>query len=106
MDVEAAKGGGMILSSTPQCKMCKYWVKDNALQCEKYTERKPKETLRCKKECPEFEHIDKITIKSHTKESDQLLGGILGFAVADALGVLVEFCPYPFIYKASIQMKR
>ena len=91
MDVEAAKDGGTMISSTPQCKMCKYWIKGNALQCEKYAERKPKETLRCKKECPEFEHIDKINIKLQTKELYQILGGIFGFVVADALGVPVEF---------------
>ncbi len=27
MDVEAAKDDGTMISSTPQCKMCKYWIK-------------------------------------------------------------------------------
>ena len=91
MDVEIAKAGGTLITSIPQCEICKYRIKENAMQCEKYIDRKPKETLRCKKECPKFQHEHILKIKPETKEMSQLLGAILGFAVADALGVPVEF---------------
>jgi ADP-ribosylglycohydrolase len=91
LDIEAAKAGGTVISSTPQCKICKNWIDGNALQCKKYDTRKPKDTLRCKKECPEFNHKSILEIKPASKKMDQLMGGIFGFAVADALGVPLEF---------------
>lgn len=90
-DIEAAKDGGTFIASIPQCEICKYRIKNNAMKCEKYSQRKPKETLRCKKECPEFKSSDVLEMCPKTKFDNQLMGGIFGFCVGDALGVPVEF---------------
>lgn len=87
----AKKYGELFKISIPQCEICNYWKKGNAEQCKKYTNIKPKEVLRCKKECPEFQHNELLQIKLGTKVEGQLLGAIFGFCVADALGVPVEF---------------
>lgn len=91
LDIEAAKEGGTFIASIPQCEICKYWIKGNAMQCEKYLDKKPKDTLRCKKECPGFKSNDILEFSLNTKKENQLFGGILGFCVGDALGVPVEF---------------
>ena len=91
LDIEVAKDGGTFITSIPQCEMCKYWIKGNAMKCKKYLDKKPKETLRCKKECPEFKSNNVLEISTNTKKENQLFGGIFGFSVGDALGVPVEF---------------
>lgn len=91
MDIQAAKDGGTFLASIPQCEECKYWVKGNADQCERFEKQKPDSVLFCEKECPKFEHINIMDIAANTEKKKQLYGGIYGFCVGDALGVPVEF---------------
>lgn len=91
LDIEAAKEGGGMIASTPQCEICQYWIKGNAMQCKKYIKRKPNDTLKCKKECPEFMASSILQLCPQNLIENQLLGGIFGFCVGDALGVPVEF---------------
>jgi len=78
---------------TPQCKMCKYIIPASAYNCLQYElpDQKPKYVFHIEKECPKFEHKDIMAILPESKYEEQLLGGILGFAVGDALGVPAEF---------------
>lgn len=93
IDDEIIKKAGGLLISSPQCKVCKYLIKGNAENCEKYKipNKKPDFVSFIEKECPEFVHNEILQIEAKTQEEKQLLGSILGFCVGDALGVPLEF---------------
>ena len=58
IDVESYKQGAKVITSTPQCKKCKYLIRKNALYCEKFVDRmKPEYVLFPDKECEEFYHF-------------------------------------------------
>ena len=92
LDIKAHKEGGNLKKSSPQCELCKYFIKGDALHCEIYkNEKKPKYVMFCYKECPSFTSSDLLEINIIDNESDRLYGGIFGFCVGDMLGVPVEF---------------
>ena len=93
IDIEAAKNGGTLLTLVRQCEKCKNNIPQNTKNCKRYQDeiQKPSFVRRCSKECSEFEHIKVLLMKSKTKSKTQMLGGIFGFAVGDALGVPLEF---------------
>lgn len=92
LDLESYNRGANILTSTPQCKKCYYYIERNALHCEKFIDnQKPKYVMFPSKECEEFHSNDAINIKPQTVQEDILYGGMMGFCVGDALGVPVEF---------------
>ena len=85
------KSGATFLVSSPQCEICANVIKNDAVKCLAYKEIKPNDVRRCKKECPKFKSKDPLLIKKNNKELGDLLSGIFGFCVGDALGVPVEF---------------
>ena len=93
IDVKMAEDGFTWKLISPQCEECKYFIEGNAKNCDKFKlpSQKPLFVLRIKKECPTFEHKEIMIISPSTKREEQLLGGMLGFCVGDALGVPVEF---------------
>lgn len=78
-----------------QCKSCIHSTNNNKQRCKKYLITKPKHVLECNKECFKFKHINLLNIKTKTKLEEQILGATIGFCVADALGVPVEFSSRP-----------
>lgn len=95
LDIESYKkygSGGNILTCTPQCEKCKYFLKGNALHCKIYDyERKPEYVMFVSKECPKYENIELIDVNINNQSDSKMFGGIFGFCVGDALGVPVEF---------------
>lgn len=92
MDIEMYKQGAKVLTATPQCKECKYFIKGNAQHCLKYKEeKKPSYVMFPSKECPSFNHKNPVHIKICDKVENQVKGGIFGFCIGDALGVPLEF---------------
>lgn len=85
------KSGATFLVSSPQCEICSNVIKMEAMKCLVYTDRKPNDVLRCKKECPKFKSQNPLLTEKNNKELRDLLSGIFGFCVGDALGVPVEF---------------
>ena len=85
------KSGATFLVSSPQCEICSNVIKTEAMKCLVYTDRKPNDVLRCEKECPKFKSQDPILIEKNDEDLNDLLSGIFGFCVGDALGVPVEF---------------
>ena len=85
------KSGATFLVSSPQCEICANVIKNDAVKCLAYKEIKPNDVRRCKKECLKFKSKDPLLIKKNNKELGDLLSGIFGFCVGDALGVPVEF---------------
>jgi ADP-ribosyl-[dinitrogen reductase] hydrolase len=83
------KSGATFLVSSPQCEICANVIKNDAVKCLAYKEIKPNDVRRCKKECPKFKSKDPLLIKKNNKELGDLLSGIFGFCVGDALGVSV-----------------
>ncbi|WP_455950831.1 hypothetical protein [Eubacterium sp.] len=57
IDVKAYKDGAIPAKiMTPQCEMCKYFIKGNALHCKKYKyKRKPDYILFCEDKCKYYE---------------------------------------------------
>lgn len=92
-DIKAFEKGATWKVSFQQCETCEYFVSGNAKNCLQYIQpaQKPTYVLSAEKECPEFKHKSVIKICPKTKHEEQLLGGIFGFCVGDALGVPVEF---------------
>ncbi len=92
IDVQAYRAGASARTSSPQCQKCKYNIFGNAINCEKYKDkRKPNHIIFCEKECIYFESNQRIEFDTTIKEKDSLYGGILGFCIGDMLGVPVEF---------------
>lgn len=85
------KSGATFLVSSPQCEICSNVIKIEAMKCSVYTDRKPNDVLRCEKECPKFKSKDPMVIEKSDRDLNDLLSGIFGFCVGDALGVPVEF---------------
>lgn len=93
LDIESYKNGAtQILTCTPQCEKCRYFIKGNALHCEIYdNDNKPKYVLFPSKECPRYESIELIEVEINNQYDSKMFGGLFGFCVGDALGVPVEF---------------
>ncbi len=78
--------------SYPQCEACAFHVVGNALHCKVYEEEeKPRDVMFISKECPKFRAADETDFRCENLQEERILGGLLGFCVADALGVPVEF---------------
>ena len=91
-DAEAYKNGAVNKTLLPQCNKCRFYLKDNVMNCEKYVEEnKPSYILFCEKECNYFENNQDICFNVSSKYKESLYGGILGFCIGDMLGVPVEF---------------
>lgn len=82
---------GLVPVKRTQCEICKYNIEENSEKCEKYKEDKPLFVIYAEKECSKFEHKKPLEIKINTKLEEKLYGSVFGFAVADAIGVPVEF---------------
>lgn len=92
LDIKSAHKDMDVKTSTPQCKRCKYFIKGNALNCERYLEeKKPREVMFCHKECNNYESDNVLNVKITDDEASRLFGGVFGFCVGDMLGVPVEF---------------
>ena len=91
-DVEACERGGKVPTSYPQCENCAYFIKGNALHCQKFVQqKKPREVMFALKECMEFCSAQPLHVDIPTSKFNRLLGGIFGFCIGDMLGVPVEF---------------
>ena len=92
IDVEAYRQSGGMLIRDPQCRMCKYWIKNDAWHCKQYPkEKKPSFVLDAEKECTKFNSIEDIRISATSVFECKMKGGIWGAIVGDALGVPMEF---------------
>lgn len=77
------------LTGSPQCRLCRNIIKENALSCNVY-HKKPREVVFAKKECYRF--IPAAPLETNEKEKNSLvIASCFGFCVGDALGVPVEF---------------
>lgn len=91
-DANSYEKGAKVKTSYPQCELCTYYIKGNALNCKKYTsERKPKGVLFAHMECKYYDSMDPLKVRITSKKQNRFFGGIFGFCVGDMLGVPVEF---------------
>lgn len=92
IDAEIAGEGNELETSYPQCEDCNNFIKGNVFYChvfqEKENKRKPGYVVFPKKECPQFDSINPLSIQADEKG---IMGGIFGLIAGDALGVPVEF---------------
>ena len=92
IDIEAYKQSGGMPVRSLQCRMCKYWIKNDALHCKQYLkEKKPTFVRHAEKECTKFNSIEDISISVASVLECKMKGGIWGAIVGDALGVPLEF---------------
>lgn len=92
LDIESYKNGAKVRVSNPQCITCTNYIKGNALHCKTFINtEKPKDVLKCKKECFAYSNNDPVDVKVNSDEESKLYGGLFGFCVGDVLGVPVEF---------------
>lgn len=94
IDIEITKKGGSFVTSYPQCDNCKFKTQEEAKNCKKYSlpETKPEYVFFSAKECPRFEHKNRIDFSLFNHKTEKkLLDAIFGFCIGDMLGVPVEF---------------
>lgn len=84
-------GGVYVKTFKLQCISCNFRIKGEIYKCEKYKERKPQYVLSYRKECINFEHETILEITPKTGLDKEILGGVIGSCVGDALGVPMEF---------------
>ena len=92
LDIESYKKGGKVLTASPQCISCIYYVQSDAWHCKNYVdEKKPHDTRFIEKECPSYGDREPISVTVSNSKESMLYGGLFGFCVGDMLGVPVEF---------------